>query len=434
MALDISTELYLYSWPLVMTFLTRKSMFYCPDNRMMPLPVFPNPNLTAIVKPNVDTLYDACWIDHTKADDLLLSIPNTEDGLYFLFPLMDAWTNIVESPGWRTTGKEETKVLIRGPFASSPEPDPSLYDLIIHSPTTMTYLLGRTNVANQSDLRPTQEQLFSYEFGPLNQRSTSASPAAAGFTSDLTLSKKNTVDEIFAMSPREYYELFTRLLVENPPIFPQDDDIVRRMGEEFGMFPGQPWSYSSLSPKQREELSFGMTSGASLMYSYPTETANGWTLPNMATGNFSSDYSLRAYIALVLYAANVPQDAVYYNSELFTGGAENVYVVEFNQASGGPPPTNEFWSMTMYTEEGYLVPNENAKYSISSQQEDLKVTEDGSVHITISVNQPASLESTNWLPAPQNHENFMLTLRVYWPQDAVLDHTWVPPRVTLQSS
>lgn len=177
-----------------------------------------------------------------------------------------------------------------------------------------------------------------------------------------------------------------------------------------------------------------MTSGASLMNSYPTETANGWTLPNMATGNFSSDYALRAYIALVLYAANVPQDAVYYNSELFTGGAENIYVVKFDQASGGPPPTNEFWSVTMYTEEGYLVPNENAKYSISSQQEDLKVAEDGSIHITISVNQPSSPDSTNWLPAPQNNENFVLTLRVYWPQEAVLDRSWLPPRVTLQSS
>jgi hypothetical protein len=95
--LDTATELYLFSWPLVMTHLTRKSMFYCPDNRMMPLPVFPNPNLTAIVKPNVDTLYDACWIDHTKADDLLLTIPNTEDGLYFLFPLMVSSAPLLQS-------------------------------------------------------------------------------------------------------------------------------------------------------------------------------------------------------------------------------------------------------------------------------------------------------------------------------------------------
>lgn len=91
--------MYLYGWPLVMSSLTRKSMFYLPPNIMLPLPVFPNPNLTAIVKPNVDTLYDACWIDHTRVDELTLTIPDTTDGLYYLFPLMDAWTNIVASPG-----------------------------------------------------------------------------------------------------------------------------------------------------------------------------------------------------------------------------------------------------------------------------------------------------------------------------------------------
>lgn len=97
--LDASTELYLYSFPLVLSYITRNTMFYLPDNLMLPMPIFPNPNLTAIVKPNVDTLYDACWINHTKVEELVLTIPNTDDGVYYLFPLMDAWSNIVNSPG-----------------------------------------------------------------------------------------------------------------------------------------------------------------------------------------------------------------------------------------------------------------------------------------------------------------------------------------------
>jgi hypothetical protein len=238
----------------------------------------------------------------------------------------------------------------------------------------MAYLLGRTNVANQSDLRPTQQQLFSYEFGPL---SSSPSSKSASSSEELNLTKKNPVDEIFAMSPRQFYELFTRLLVENPPSSPQDDEIVQKMGEAFGIFPGlfllnpdrslsffdsflslclslsvslsvslshslslsragQEWSYSSLSPKQQSQLSHGMTQGISLMYSYPTDTINGWTVPNMATGNFSSDYYLRAYIALVLYAANVPQDAVYYNSDLFPSGEDLTYLIEFSPTTSGP--------------------------------------------------------------------------------------------------
>ncbi len=37
--LDTSSEMYLYSWPLVISYLTRRQMFYLPDNLMLPLPV-----------------------------------------------------------------------------------------------------------------------------------------------------------------------------------------------------------------------------------------------------------------------------------------------------------------------------------------------------------------------------------------------------------
>lgn len=132
-----------------MTKLTRKSipMVFEPDNDMVPLIAFPNPDLTAIVKPNVDTLYSSCWIDHTKAEELTLHVPDTNgDGLYYLFPLMDAWTNIIDSPGWRTTGKGEQKILIRGPFANQSAPVDSSYTHVIQSTTSLAYLLGRTNV------------------------------------------------------------------------------------------------------------------------------------------------------------------------------------------------------------------------------------------------------------------------------------------------
>lgn len=55
-----------------------------------------------------------------------------------------------------------------------------------------------------------------------------------------------------------------------------------------------------------------MQEGIDLLYQYPTTKVNGWAVPNMKTGNYSDDYYLRAYIALVLYAAVVPEDAVYY--------------------------------------------------------------------------------------------------------------------------
>lgn len=429
---DTATEMYLYAWPLVITSLTRESMFYLPDNLMLPLPVFPNPNLTAIVKPNVDTLYDACWINHEKVDDLVLTIPDTTDGLYYLFPLMDAWSNIVASPGWRTTGKGQTTVLIRWQYSNKTDPAPGEYDMVIKSPTATTYLLGRTNVADQSDLRPTQEQLFSYRLKPQfegDAEATSAGADAAAAVAGrgpLPSPSGTTVEDIFAMGAAEFFNTFAELMVANPPLLPQDEAIVSKMQEEFGLIPGQPWNFAtSIGADQRRALEAGQQKGVKAIYTYPVKRANGWTLPSMQTGNFSSDYYLRAYIALVLYCANVPQDAVYYETEVLPGGS-NEYELVF--PAGSLPPNDEFWSVTMYSEEGYLVANADAIYSISSQQ-DLVVREDGAVHITISMVAPEDRSGTNWLPAPQAGEGFSLTLRVYWPQEPILDGSWVPPAV-----
>ncbi len=242
--MDIATEMYLYAWPLVMTSLTRKSMLYLPPNIMLPLPVFPNPNLTAIVKPNVDTLYDACWIDFSKSEDLVLKIPDTSDVLYYLFPLMDAWTNILNSPGWRTTGKAAQNILLRGPFSNESDPLPEEYAMFIKSTTNTAYLLGRTNVADQTNLKPTQQQLFSYK---LTHDGTSN-------LNEVPSDKSNPKEEIFAMSAQDFFTTFSELLVNNPPILPQDEVIIQKMAAEFGLVAGEMWDYRALSVVQKQQV------------------------------------------------------------------------------------------------------------------------------------------------------------------------------------
>ena len=417
-------EMYLYAWPLVFSSLTRQSMAYLPDNLLVPLPTFPDPNLTAIVKPNVDTLYSACWINHEKSDELVLTVPNTNKGVYYLFPLMDAWTNVVESPGWRTTGKDAITVLIQGPF-SNQSYSPDKYDLIIKSTTSIAYLLGRTNVIDPDNLTPTQSQMFSYELNTIKSSIRNAALKSANGVVDID--KKTPVEKIFAMSAKQFFEKFAELMISNPPVLPQDTDIVEKMNLDFGLVPGQPWQFSDLDEKQKQALTDAVKTGTDLLYSYPVTKANGWTIPDMLTGKFGTNYYLRAYIGLVLYAANVPQDAVYFVSDL-KENAGKVYELEFDPTSGGPPPTNQFWSVTMYSEDGYLVANENRTYSISSQQK-LVYREDGRVHITVSMVEPADRSTTNWLPAPQAGERFQLTLRVYWPKDEVLSGTWTPPEI-----
>jgi hypothetical protein len=194
------------------------------------------------------------------------------------------------------------------------------------------------------------------------------------------------------------------------------------MRSEFGLVAGQAFDFDSLEPSQRAALKSGMNHGVKLLNSYPGRVVDGWSQPDMRTGNYSDDYLLRAYIAYVLYAANVPQDAVYFVSEMLPNDGR---VYELNLTV--TPPTNAFWSITLYSADGYLVANENRTYSVSSQQ-NLKYGPHGSVHITLSMSQP-EVKNTNWLPTPQAGEAFQLTFRVYWPGEAVLRHAWMPPPI-----
>ena len=126
---------------------------------------------------------------------------------------------------------------------------------------------------------------------------------------------------------------------------------------------------------------------------------------------------------------NLPEDALYLQSMTnATGvpysGAYN-YVLHF--ARNGTPAVNAFWSITLYDSNGRPIPNPINRNEISPRIGNLTYNPDGSLDIYIQHASPGADKESNWLPAPS--DTFQFVFRMYWPQESVLNGSWVPPAV-----
>ncbi len=141
----VAHEVYIYGYPLVTMEMTRRVMTntdvpkdaHAPMGQFYHSRTYPNASFRDITAPNADTLYSTAWLDLSK-EPYVLSLPEQKDR-YYLVPILDAWTNVIQSPGTRTTGDKAQKYAITGPGWSGKLPDGATE---IKSPTNLVWILG----------------------------------------------------------------------------------------------------------------------------------------------------------------------------------------------------------------------------------------------------------------------------------------------------
>jgi hypothetical protein len=121
-----------------------------------------------------------------------------------------------------------------------------------------------------------------------------------------------------------------------------------------------------------------------------------------------------------------PEEAVYPNTNVDESGqaltGSQAYNLHF--PAGGTPPSQAFWSITVYDEQGFLVENSIDRYALGDRDQ-LAYNPDGSLDIAIQHNAPEGA-GANWLPVPSGP--FTLTMRIYLPDQSFLQGNWrLPP-------
>lgn len=439
-AVPLGVEAYIYGYPLVTMEMTRRVMTNVekPEGTRAPMGQFvrmreyPSATFRDVTAPNADTLYTTAWLD-VGQEPWVLSLPDAQDR-YYLFPMLDGWTEVFQVPGKRTTGTGPQIYAITGPGWKGTLPDGVKE---YKSPTNMVWLLGRIYcTGTPEDYAAVHKLQDAISLVPLSAYGKPYTPPPGKV--DPSIDMKTAVrDQVNALSADEYFDLLAKLLVNNPPAA-ADKPILEKMAK-IGIVPGQPFDRGKLAPVAHEAFSLVPKVANEKIMLWLKEgivegdlkLENGW-LFTTKTGNYGANYLQRALITAIGLGANRPQDAVYPTSEgpsaisSYTG--EKKYVMHFSK--GELPPTNGFWSLTMYDKNYFFVPNPLNRYSISPRQ-NLKANADGSVDLYIQNENPGPNKESNWLPAPK--DKFILMMRLYWPKEkdpSILDGSWKIPRVS----
>ncbi len=432
-------EAYVYGYPLVTMEMTRRIMtnVAAPEGTRAPMGQFvrmrtyPDAKFRDVTAPNADTLYTTAWLDVSK-EPWILSLPDAHDR-YYLFPMLDGWTNVFQVPGKRTTGTGAQTYAITGPGWKGTLPKGVVE---YKSPTSIVWLLGRIYcTGTPEDYDAVHKMQDEISVVPLSSYGKPYTPPAA--TVDASIDMKTAVrEQVNKLTVTEYFNLLAKLMVDNPPA-EADKPMVKKLAK-LGVVAGQPFDGSKLGSLAKEafdtvpaiaqdKIMLWMKEG---IVTGDMKLEHGWVFTTK-TGIYGTNYIQRALITAIGLGANRPQDAVYPTSEgpdilgSYTG--EKKYVMHFEK--GHLPPAKGFWSLTMYDGDYFFVENPINRYSISARQ-DLKPNADGSVDLYIQNESPGADKESNWLPAPKG--KFILMMRLYWPNPAdpsILDGSWVIPGV-----
>ena len=426
----IAKEAYIFAYPMLENYKTmylqavdkQSSGYLAPFNQFFHFRQLLGPEFTEIVAPNSDTLYSIAWLD-LGTEPIVLSLPDFGDR-FFVVQMVDAYTHNMEYIGARTTGYQSGTYLIAGSDWAGDAPED--VDGVRRSESRLILVLERTAVAGAEDAPNVHTVQDQFQLTPLSAYLGKPAPPPAPSLDFSPFDDEQAQSAAFIR--------YFNFIMSYTAIHPSEQELFETFAR-IGIGPGHPFDPDSLEPALREAIDAGAREGhqavAEASMSIGREV-NNWSLIGEGFGyraTMQGKYLLRAAAGMRGLYGNNPEEAYNFMGAKDADGdpldaSKHDYVIHFKT----PPPVKAFWSISMYKlPETLFIYNPIDRYAIGDRTPGLSYNEDGSLDIFIQHESPGADKESNWLPAPDGP--FMLGLRIYWPEQVILDGDWKPASI-----
>src|ERR1700722_6521098 len=296
---SIGVAAYTYFYSLVTMDLTRKQLtnvakaegITAPMNTFGNVPEYPTANMKVVVRPNFDTLYSSAWLDLTK-EPMIVSVPDTH-GRYYLLPMLDMWTDVFASPGWRPTGTQAGDYAVTPPGWTGSLPTGVVR---IDAPTPYVWVIGRTKTDGPADYAAVNELQAALKITSLSKWGKSVEPAIGTVDPaiDMKTPPKITVD---TMPAGKFFGYAAEILKLQPPHI--TDEPILALMKRIGIEPGKSFDIDKVDPAIKAGLETAPADALRLMaWKTPSlaRVVNGWSMNTDTMGVYGNYYWKRGII------------------------------------------------------------------------------------------------------------------------------------------
>ena len=425
---------YLWGWPMV-NIRNRKTTFdklpgpgmmggivpVAPANQIGMLRDYIVPEERVVACPNQDVVYGFSLVD-LEREPIVIQVPDFGDR-FWVYQIVDQRTDSFVEMG-KMYGTKPGFYLLTGPDWKGTAP--SGINSVFQSKTNLGIVIPRAFMDDSAeDRKAIQPVLMGILLYPLS-KFTGKTQTMDWATLPNYPSSSQGEEETKWVVPETFFDVLPTVLKEVPPL-PGEEAFYANMQSVLDAASKDPKLHAALVASA-VDADKNLITPLFQFHNYGIPLPHHWTTQNNGA-EFGTDYFTRAAVAKSNIFVNTPRETKYFYQDFDGDGQQlngnNAYTVTF--AAGQKPPAKGFWSLTLYNKHHFFSPNELKRYSVGTKNKSLITAPDGSLTIYVQSTAPGGEKKANWLPAPK--EDFVLYVRVYWPEQTALNGTWTPPAV-----